>query len=65
MSSPRFKILYVIDSLNIGGAEMQLMGLIRSCLAEGHQVSVGYFTPGVLSEERGSACDSRPNQAQS
>jgi len=48
---PRLKILYVIDSLNIGGAEMQLLSLIRSCLADGHDVSVGYFTPGVLSEE--------------
>jgi glycosyltransferase involved in cell wall biosynthesis len=48
---PRLKIFYVIDSLNVGGAEIQLMSLIRSCLTDGHRVSVSYFTPGVLSEE--------------
>lgn len=45
------EIVYVIDSLNVGGAELMLIGLVRSCLSEGHRVTVAHFTPGPLSDE--------------
>lgn len=45
------RILYVIDGLNIGGAEMLLIGLVDAALARGAEVHVAYFTPGPLAAE--------------
>lgn len=45
------RILYVIDSLSIGGAERLLVDLVRAGLAEGHRVGVAYFTEGPLAGE--------------
>lgn len=44
------RILYVIDSLSIGGAEMLLIDLVKSGKARGWNVCVAYFTPGPLAE---------------
>lgn len=43
-------ILYVIDSLKFGGAEVLLADLAACCRARGHRVEVAYFTPGPLQE---------------
>lgn len=45
------RILYLIDSLNVGGAEILLVALARHCLEQGHRVRVAYFTDGPLREE--------------
>ncbi|WP_353471273.1 glycosyltransferase [Salipiger sp. H15] len=42
------RILYVIDSLKIGGAEMLLLGLLDAVLERGGAAHVAYFTPGPL-----------------
>ena len=50
------RILYVIDSLSIGGAETLLVDLVDAARARGYAPSVAYFTPGPLIaglEERG------------
>jgi len=44
------RILYFVDSLNIAGAEMLLMGMIES-YKQDHQIGVAYFTDGPLREE--------------
>lgn len=45
------RILHVIDSLKIGGAEMLLVDLLRAIQREGHSSKVAYFTPGPLGRE--------------
>ena len=42
------KILQLIDSLNIGGAEVLLVDLVRGIKESGDDVSVGYSTSGPL-----------------
>ncbi len=42
------RILYVIDSLKIGGAEMLLLDLLDAVRARGGEAHVAYFTPGPL-----------------
>ncbi|ANT60673.1 hypothetical protein AYJ57_10025 [Salipiger sp. CCB-MM3] len=42
------RILYVIDSLKIGGAEMLLLGLLDAVRARGGEVHVAYFSQGPL-----------------
>lgn len=42
------RILYIIDSLKIGGAEMLLLGLLDAVKARGDLAHVAYFTPGPL-----------------
>lgn len=42
------RILYIIDSLSIGGAEMLLMDLVAAAQARGDTVLVAYYTPGPL-----------------
>ncbi len=52
------RILYIIDSLKIGGAEMLLLGLLDAVHARGDVAHVAYFTPGPLEKriaERGVA----------
>ncbi len=45
------KVLYVIDSLGIGGAETLLLDLLDGAAARGFEARVAYFTPGPLGEE--------------
>jgi glycosyltransferase involved in cell wall biosynthesis len=45
------RILYVIDSLKIGGAEMLLVDMVRAYTQQGHEVSVAYFTHGELYDD--------------
>ena len=45
------RVLYIIDSLKIGGAEMLLMGLLDGVAEAGGQAHVAYFTPGPLEAE--------------
>ncbi len=45
------RILYVIDSLKVGGAEMLLFGMLRRYAAQGHDLRVAYFTEGPLGDE--------------
>jgi glycosyltransferase involved in cell wall biosynthesis len=42
------RILQVIDGLNVGGAEVLLVDLVRSLREAGHAVQVAYSTPGPL-----------------
>lgn len=49
--SERLRILVVIDSLKIGGAEMLLVDFARACRRRGHDVLVAYFTPGPLTRD--------------
>ncbi|NDV48036.1 MULTISPECIES: glycosyltransferase [unclassified Salipiger] len=42
------RILYVIDSLKFGGAEMLLLGLLDAARDRGCEAHVAYFTPGPL-----------------
>ena len=42
------RILYIIDSLKIGGAEMLLLGLLDAVKEQGDIAHVAYFTPGPL-----------------
>ncbi|MCT4369834.1 glycosyltransferase [Yangia mangrovi] len=42
------RILYVIDSLKFGGAEMLLLGLLDAARERGCEAHVAYFTPGPL-----------------
>jgi glycosyltransferase involved in cell wall biosynthesis len=42
------RILQVIDGLNIGGAEVLLVDLVRSLREAGHAVQVAYSTPGPM-----------------
>lgn len=42
------RILQVIDSLNIGGAEVLLVDLVRNLREAGHHVQVAYSTPGPM-----------------
>jgi glycosyltransferase involved in cell wall biosynthesis len=44
------RILYLIDSLNIGGAEMLLLAMLRGYQAQ-HELGVAYFTHGPLYED--------------
>ena len=44
------RILYVIDSLAIGGAEMLLVDLVDAALQRGWRPHVAFFTPGPLEE---------------
>ena len=43
-------IMYIIDSLKVGGAEMLLLAMVRQFAAD-HDVTVVYFTPGPLEED--------------
>lgn len=45
------RVLYIIDSLKIGGAEMLLLGLLDSVAEAGGEAHVAYFTPGPLEPE--------------
>lgn len=45
------RILYVIDGLKIGGAEMLLIDLLRAVGRQGHETAVAYFSPGPLRRE--------------
>lgn len=45
------KILQLIDSLNIGGAEVLLVDLVRGIKDAGYDVSVGYSTHGPLEKK--------------
>lgn len=45
------RILYVIDSLKIGGAEMLLVDLLRAVEGQGNETAVAYFSPGPLGRE--------------
>ena len=47
------KILFLIQSLNVGGAERQLILLSNGLAARGHDVSVASFYPGKLDGELG------------
>ncbi|MGR3633915.1 MAG: glycosyltransferase [Limimaricola soesokkakensis] len=42
------RILYIIDSLKIGGAEMLLLGLLDAVKKRGDIAHVAYFSPGPL-----------------
>ncbi len=44
------RIMYIIDSLKVGGAEMLLLAMLHS-YAQDHELSVVYFTPGPLGED--------------
>ncbi len=44
------RVLQLIDGLNIGGAEMILLELIKGLRERDFQVSVGYSTPGPLAD---------------
>lgn len=45
------RIVYVIDSLKVGGAEMLLLDMLRTYGDQGHRLAVAYFTPGPLERE--------------
>lgn len=45
------RILYVIDSLGVGGAETLLLDLLDAARARGIAAHVAYFTPGPLEPE--------------
>ncbi|MGH9381471.1 MAG: glycosyltransferase [Thermoanaerobaculia bacterium] len=45
------RILYVIDSLKVGGAEMLLLDMLRGYRDQGHRLAVAYFSPGPLEGE--------------
>ncbi|MBI5961164.1 MAG: glycosyltransferase [Chloroflexi bacterium] len=47
----RLRLLYVIDSLKIGGAEMLLLGMARRYLSEGHEIRIAYFSEGGLHKD--------------
>ncbi len=47
----KIHVLYIIDSLKIGGAETQLCELVRCLMKKDYHVTVCYFTPGPLEEE--------------
>jgi glycosyltransferase involved in cell wall biosynthesis len=47
------RILYVIDSLKFGGAEMLLLAMAQIYSRQGHEIQVAYFTPGPLSDDLG------------
>jgi glycosyltransferase involved in cell wall biosynthesis len=44
------RVLQLIDGLNIGGAEMILLELVKGLRKRGFDVAVGYSTPGPLAE---------------
>lgn len=44
------RILYIIDSLTIGGAQMLLMDMIRAYRPQ-HEIGVAYFTPGSVEDD--------------
>lgn len=44
------RVLQLIDGLNIGGAEMILLELVKGLRERGFDVAVGYSTPGPLAE---------------
>lgn len=45
------KLLYVINALTIGGAQILLIDLVKSALKAGHNVEVAAFRDGALSEK--------------
>lgn len=45
----RLRILQVIDGMNIGGAEVLLVDLVRRLREDGHEVQVAYSSPGPMS----------------
>jgi len=47
----KIHVLYIIDSLNIGGAEIQLCELVRCLKKRDYRVTVCYFTSGPLERE--------------
>lgn len=48
---PPLRILHVIDSLKVGGAEVVLIDMLRTHRRQGHQIDVAYFTPGPFHQE--------------
>lgn len=48
---PKKKILQLIDGLNVGGAEVLLVDLVRGIKASGDDVCVGYSTRGPLEKK--------------
>jgi L-malate glycosyltransferase len=49
---PRRKVLFVVDTLDLGGTETQTMQLARQLKANGHSVAVGCLHPGgVLAQD--------------
>jgi len=51
MTDAPLRLLHVIDGLKVGGAEMMLLGMVRSYLRQGHSVSVAHFSPGPLGDD--------------
>lgn len=45
------RLLYIIDSLRVGGAETLLLDLLDAAQARGDRAHVAYFTPGPLEPE--------------
>src|SRR5829696_5598063 len=48
VASPALRLLLVIDSLDIGGAERHLVGLAAALVREGHQVTIACSIAGPL-----------------
>jgi glycosyltransferase involved in cell wall biosynthesis len=46
-----FRVLQLIDGLNIGGAEMALLDLAEGLRAHGYRVHIGYSSPGPLEKD--------------
>ncbi len=51
VASDRRRILHIIDSLSIGGAEKLLVDLAARSIASGADVAVAYFTEGPLRQD--------------
>ena len=45
------RILYLIDSLKVGGAEVLLRNLAAGVRRAGHEIHLGYCTPGPLERD--------------
>lgn len=45
------RILYVIDSMKVGGAEQLLVGMLRTYTRADHRIAVAYFSPGPLEQD--------------
>ena len=49
------RILYIIDSVGVGGAETLLLDILRVARARGHEAHLAYFTPGPLAPAKQAA----------